>query len=95
MGILEKNGAISTDSRRTSSYIEAMDLGAIVHSIDDEIDRLQPVRSLLTAPWKREFPPSEQDSPARKRRKMSRTHPVHMLQSASDRLCLEVAASDG
>ena len=48
-----------------------MDLDAIVQSIDDEIDRLQRVRSLLTgrtAPLKRGFPPSEQDSPTRKRR---------------------------
>jgi hypothetical protein len=59
MGILEKNGAMSTDSRRNSSYIDAMDLDAIVQSIDDEIDKLQRVRSLLTAPWKRGFPPSE------------------------------------
>jgi hypothetical protein len=87
--------AISTDSRRTSSYIDAMDLDAIVQSIDDEIDRLQRVRSLLTAPLRRGFPPSEQDSPTRKRRKMSRTHPTHLLQSASDRLCIEVATSDG
>jgi hypothetical protein len=51
-----------------------MDLDEIVQSIDDEIDRLQRVRSLLTArtaPLKRGFPPSEQDSPTRKRRKMS------------------------
>jgi hypothetical protein len=51
-----------------------MDLDAIVQSIDDEIERLQRVRSLLTdhtAPLKRGFPPSEQDSPTRKRMKMS------------------------
>jgi hypothetical protein len=63
-----------TDFRRTSAYIEAMDLVAIVQSIDDEIDRLQRVRSLLTAhtaPLKRGFPTTEQDSPTRKRRKTS------------------------
>jgi hypothetical protein len=86
--------AIFIDSRRTSSYIEAMDLD-VVQSSDDEIHRLQRVVSLLTAPSKRGFPPSEQDSPTRKRRKMSRTHPAHMLQSASDCLCIEVATSDG
>ncbi len=89
MGILEKQVAIFTDSRITSSYIEVMHLDAIVQSIDDELDRL------LRAPWKRGFPPSEQDSPTRKRRKMSRTHPAHILQSASDRGCSEVATSDG
>jgi hypothetical protein len=48
-----------------------MDLDAILESIDEEIDRLQRARSLLTghtAPLKRGFPPSEQDSPTRKRR---------------------------
>jgi len=48
-----------------------MGLDAIVQSIDDEIDRLQRLRSLLTghtAPLKRGFPPSEQDSPTRKRK---------------------------
>jgi hypothetical protein len=51
-----------------------MDVAAIVQSIDDEIDRLQRVRSLLTAhtaPLKRGLPPSEQDSPTRKRKRMS------------------------
>ncbi len=48
-----------------------MDLDGILQSIDEEIDRLQRVRSLLTghtAPLKRGFPPNEQDSPTRKRR---------------------------
>ena len=98
MGILEKQVAIVTDSRMTSSYIEVMHLDAIVQSFDDELDRILRARPLLTAhtaPWKRGFPPSEQDSPTRKRRKMGRTHPAHILQSASDRGCSEVATSDG
>jgi hypothetical protein len=36
MGILEKTVAIFIDSRRTSSYIETMDLD-VVQSSDDEI----------------------------------------------------------
>jgi hypothetical protein len=48
-----------------------MDLDAILQSIDEEIDRLQRLRALLTshtAPLKRGFAPVEQDSPTRKHR---------------------------
>jgi len=51
-----------------------MNLDVIVQSIDDEIDRLQRLRALLTGhtpPLKRGFPPSEQAAPARKRSTMS------------------------
>ena len=52
--------------------INAMDINAMVQSIDATIDGLQRMRSLLTghtAPLKRGFPPSGQDSPARKRKR--------------------------
>jgi hypothetical protein len=68
---------IFRDSHRTSAYIQAMDIDAIVQIIDDAIDRLQRVRSLLTAhtaPLKRGFPPSGQDSTARKRKRWT-LHP--------------------
>ena len=54
--------------------IDAMDLDAIVQSIDAEISRLERVRALLTghtAPLKRGFPRSERAAPVRKRKPMS------------------------
>jgi hypothetical protein len=71
MGILVKNSQFYQSHEHEQRFRLRHWLRRHLQSSDEEVDRLQRVRSLLighTVPLKRGFPPSEHNSPTRKRR---------------------------